>query len=295
MSKGLQNTKTPVVSVIIPCYNHAQYLAEAIESVLQQAYPATEIIVVDDGSKDNTREATAQFPEAVYIYQENAGLSAARNTGIRHSKGEYLIFLDADDWLLPKAIATNLSVLQQHPEAAFVSGAHDKVFVDTNTVKEDRCEISQNHYNHLMQGNYIGMHATVMYRRWVFNEFQYDISLRSCEDYDLYLKIARKYPVVHHTEKIAAYRLHSSNMSGNIPFMLKTVLSVLDRQRPLLKTATEEQAFRNGHSVWKEYYGKELYLKLRTGKAPANKEAYFALLKHQPYLFFKYLLTKALP
>ena len=285
----------PLVSVIIPCYNHGNYLAEAVESVWKQGYAATEILVVDDGSIDNTKAVATQLPGVRYIYQHNQGLSAARNTGIQHCKGTFLIFLDADDWLLPGAINTNLQYLQQHPEAAFVSGAHDKVFVDTNTVKEERCEIRQNHYLHLMQGNYIGMHATVMYRRWVFNEFMYDTSLKSCEDYDLYLKIARKYPVLHHTEKIAAYRLHSSNMSGNIPFMLNTVLSVLGRQQPLLKTEQEKQAFKNGHSVWKEYYGKELYLKLRRGKAPASKEAYTTLLKHQPLLFFKYLLTKALP
>ena len=290
-----QKSQTPLVAVVIPCYNHGQYLAEAIRSVQQQGYAATEILVVDDGSVDNTRAVASQFPEVQYIYQQNQGLSAARNTGIFRSKGQYLIFLDADDWLLPGAIQTNLRYLQQHPEAAFVSGAHDKVFVDTHEVKEDRCEIRQNHYLHLMQGNYIGMHATVMYQRWVFKEFQYDTSLKSCEDYDLYLKIARKCPVIHHTEKIAAYRLHSNNMSANIPFMLDTVLSVLDRQHPLLKTEQEKQAFKNGHKVWKEYYGKELYLKLRRNKAAANKAAYASLLKHQPLLFFKYLLTKALP
>lgn len=289
-----QDMSFPLVSVIIPCYNHGVYLPEAVESVRQQ-YPAIEIIVVDDGSADNTKAVASQMPGVIYLYQTNQGLSAARNTGIRHSKGKYLVFLDADDWLLPGAIATNVRYLEKCKEAAFVSGAHDKVFVDTNTIKEESCEVTQNHYEQLMQGNYIGMHATVMYQRWVFEEFLYDTSLKSCEDYDLYLKIARKYPVLHHTEKIAAYRLHSTNMSGNIPFMLNTVLSVLGRQKLLLKTEQEKQAFKNGHSVWKEYYSKELYLKLRRGKAPANKEAYTTLLKHQPLLFFKYLLTKALP
>ena len=295
MSQPNTTESTPLVSVIIPCYNHGQYLAEAIESVQKQHYAATEILVVDDGSVDNTKAVAEQFPEVQYIYQQNQGLSAARNTGIQHSKGQYLIFLDADDWLLPGAISTNVAYLQQHPDAAFVSGGHDKVFVDTNTVKEERCEIKQNHYLHLMQGNYIGMHATVLYRRSIFKEFQYDTSLKSCEDYDLYLKIARKYPVLHHTEKIAAYRLHSNNMSGNIPFMLSTVLSVLGRQQPLLTNAQEKQAFKRGHRVWKDYYGRELYLKLRKGKAPANKAAYLSLLKHKPLLLIKYLITKVLP
>ncbi len=291
-----QNTPAfPLVSVIIPCYNHGKYLAESIGSVQQQAYPAVEIIVVDDGSTDNTQTAAEKFSEVKYIRQPNQGLSAARNTGIRHSKGEFLIFLDADDWLLPNAIHTNLRYLQAHPEAAFVSGAHDKVFVDTQTVKEESCEVTHNHYSQLLQGNYIGMHATVMYRRCVFREFSYDTTLKSCEDYDLYLKIARKYPVVHHTEKIAAYRLHTANMSGNIPFMLKTVLEVLDRQQPHLQTDTEAQAFSHGHTVWKDYYGQELYLKMRSGKVSATREVLKTLLHYKPYLFLKYLLTKIRP
>ena len=84
------------------------------------------------------------------------------------------------------------------------------------------------------------MHATVLYRRWVFDEFGFDTSLKACEDYDLYLRIARKYPIAHHTKKTAAYRWHNSNMSGNIPKMLSYVLIVLDRQKKLLHTKEKE-------------------------------------------------------
>ena len=134
--------------------------------------------------------------------------------------------------------------MQQHPEAAFVSGGHDKInFRDSakgEIIKENVREIESDHYYHLLQGNYIGMHAAVMYRRRVFNELRFDESLRACEDYDLYFKIARKYPVVHHTKKIAAYRWHQQNMSANSAMMLKTVLEVLDRQLPLLRDNEEK-------------------------------------------------------
>src|SRR5690349_12444252 len=88
-----------LVSVIIPCYNHGKYLSRAIESVLSQTYRNVEIVVVDDGSADNTKEVTDTFPHVLYVHQNNQGLSAARNTGINNSKGKYLLFLDADDWL----------------------------------------------------------------------------------------------------------------------------------------------------------------------------------------------------
>ena len=101
-----------LVSVVIPCYNQAHFLGEAIESVLAQTYPHREIVVVDDGSPDNTREVASRYPGVRYVRQENQGLAAARNTGLRHSSGSYLVFLDADDRLLPEALEVGLRQLQ---------------------------------------------------------------------------------------------------------------------------------------------------------------------------------------
>src|SRR4028119_1234933 len=109
-----------LVSVIIPCYNQAYFLGEAIESVLAQSYPHFEIVVVDDGSTDNTSEVAARYPGVRCIRQENRGLAGARNEGIRHSSGSYLVFLDADDRLLPEALAVGLRHLKERPECAFV-------------------------------------------------------------------------------------------------------------------------------------------------------------------------------
>src|SRR5215208_5142350 len=94
----------PTISVIIPCYNGAGFLSEAIESVLAQRYPDLETIVVDDGSTDNSLAIAAQYPEIRSISQRNAGVAAARNTGLRYSAGEYIVFLDQDDRLLPDAL-----------------------------------------------------------------------------------------------------------------------------------------------------------------------------------------------
>src|SRR5215212_9690625 len=98
-----QQGSPPLVSVVIPCYNQAHFLSEAIESVLAQTHPNFEIIVVDDGSTDNTSEVAARYPGVRHIRQDNQGLAAARNTGLRESKGTCLVFLDADDRLLPNA------------------------------------------------------------------------------------------------------------------------------------------------------------------------------------------------
>jgi glycosyltransferase involved in cell wall biosynthesis len=110
-----------IVSVIIPTYNHAQYVGDAIQSVLDQEYRNFEIIVVDDGSTDDSQAVVAEFGAQVrYIWQENRGLSAARNTGIEAANGAYISLLDADDMLEPRFLGTLVSILEAEPDFAGV-------------------------------------------------------------------------------------------------------------------------------------------------------------------------------
>src|SRR5687768_3146869 len=134
-----------LVSVIIPSYNHGNYLGRAVESVLAQTYKNTEIIVVDDGSVDNTKHVAQSFPGVKYVYQHNQGLSAARNTGIENSKGKYLLFLDADDWLSVDAIKKNHSIISINSNAAFVSGGHVKITDAGDIIEEVKEDIQSNH------------------------------------------------------------------------------------------------------------------------------------------------------
>ncbi|UFH53105.1 glycosyltransferase [Spirosoma sp. KNUC1025] len=279
-----------LVSVIITCYNHGRFLKEAINSVLQQTWSAIEIVVVDDGSTDDTRAVSESYPDVVYVYQVNQGLSAARNTGAAHSTGKYLVFLDADDWLYPDGIEFNVNELEENPEAVFVSGAYRMVDVNNTILYGVTREIDEDHYCRMLESNYIGMHGTVMYRRWLFDTYQFDTSLRSCEDYDLYLKITRSFPVVHHTHQIAAYRMHTTNMSGNIPFMLDMALLALSRQEQNLRTNAEKRSYRKGQQFWRAYYGWELQKRLRfdmdSPKMVPRELAKQSLRKHQPYIYY---------
>jgi glycosyltransferase involved in cell wall biosynthesis len=283
----LSQHKESLVSVIIPCYNHADYLSTAVKSVQDQSYSNYEIIIIDDGSTDNTKSVAAGLLGIHYIFQPNSGLSAARNAGIEVSKGKYLVFLDADDWLYKNALLTNFSILETNPNVAFVSGAHRKVTEDNVVIDDEIWSVDTDHYLHLLQGNYIGMHATVMYQRWVFDVFKYDTTLKACEDYDLYLKISRKYPVLHHQNYMAAYLIHHNNMSGNIPLMLHTVLIVLKRQESMLLTKTDWQCYKTGQTIWKEYYTNKLYYKL-------SDLSIRTLLKHQSELMTLMLYNKRL-
>jgi glycosyl transferase family 2 len=155
-----------LVSVVIPCYNQARFLGDAIESVLAQTYPHFEIVVVDDGSTDNTSEVASRYPRVRCIRQENRGLAGARNTGIRQSNGGYLVFLDADDRLLPEALEAGLRHLKERPECAFVSGHCRFIGVDGSSLPTPpQTPIEGNHYESLLRTCYIWMPAAVMYQR----------------------------------------------------------------------------------------------------------------------------------
>ncbi len=117
-SKELRG-ESGLVTVVIPCYNQAHFLGEAVESVLAQTHPHLEIVVVDDGSTDDTSGVAARYPGVRLVRQENRGLSAARNSGLARGRGEYVVFLDADDRLLPEALEVGVRELEAHPECAF--------------------------------------------------------------------------------------------------------------------------------------------------------------------------------
>jgi len=112
----------PLVSIIIPTYNYATYLPKAVQSCLDQTHQPVEIIVVDDGSKDNTREVLKPFADRIrYFFQENRGVSAARNAGLQRSTGDFVTFLDADDYLLRDSIEARLEIFSNNPEVGIVA------------------------------------------------------------------------------------------------------------------------------------------------------------------------------
>ncbi len=259
--RDLEKVAGPLVTVVIPCYNQAHFLGEAIESVLAQTYPHFEVVVVDDGSTDNTQEAAAGYPGVRCIRQENQGLAAARNTGIRHTKGTQLVFLDADDRLLPNALEAGLKALKEHPECAFVAGRYRYIAFDGSPLPTPQPPRSEgDHYAALLRDNHINMHATVMYQRAVFEHVGgFDTTLDSCEDYDLYLRVARDFPIECHDEMVAEYRKHGGNMSRDTERMLRTSVTVLRRQRSYIGRKKQyEAANKMGMRRWQDHYGEQL-------------------------------------
>jgi SAM-dependent methyltransferase len=247
----------PLVSIVVVCYNQAHYLAEAIDSAIAQRYPSVEILVIDDGSTDDTAKVAAGYAAVRYVHQRNRGLAAARNTGLRMSSGQYIVFLDADDKLLPDAVQAGIDCFREFPDSAFVSGRYRNIFSDGSPAPTDAPqEVGSDHYGHLLEGNYIGMHATVLYRRETIEAAGgFSESLRACEDYELYLRIARRWSIRMHPALTAEYRQHDTNMSKNRMMMLRSVLHVLKRERRYVRDPRHCRALCRGRRVWKDYYG----------------------------------------
>jgi glycosyltransferase involved in cell wall biosynthesis len=255
-----------LVSVVIPCYRQAHFLGEGIESVLAQSYPHLEILVVDDGSSDNVGEVAARYPGVRYVRRPNGGLSAARNTGLQHTNGDYVVFLDADDRLLPGAIETGLRHLREHPECAFTAGRYRGIDQDGSPVPApDQPAVTSDHYRRLLITNWAHFTGVAIYRRAVFEEVTgFDPAFAAAEDYELNLRIASRFPVCGHGDVVAEHRAHGGSLSGDAGKMLRFTLAGLRRQRGRAQSDPElRRAYRQGMRFWRGYYGAELRQQLR--------------------------------
>lgn len=254
-----QEASPKFVSVVIPCYKQAQFLDQAIESVLAQTHPSYEVIVVDDGSPDETEQVAARYPIVRYVRQENQGLPAARNTGYRHSQGAFLVFLDADDRLFPTHFQSSLEAFQHKPEAAFVCGDY-RFLGDERAIHVHDCRPQPDLYGTLLRSNFIGPPHTVMFRREAIARVGgFRRGLRSCEDQDLYLRIAQVAPIYCHHEIIAEYRRHTNQMSRKWDVMLSTAMEVLQKQRRYAWAHPEyKKAWEAGVHFRKHLYGPSL-------------------------------------
>ena len=253
----MTRASTPApVTVVIPTYNHARFLGEAIDSVLAQTISPAEIIVVDDGSTDRPEDVVAQYPSVRLIRQENRGLAAARNTGWRAGSQLFVTFLDADDWIRPNAIEVGLGQLERNPAAAFNYGAYANVYWPSGRVSPVPFRpVPADAFAAFLRVNPIGMHGTVLYRRACLEAVGgFAEELAASEDYELYLRLAIHYPVCCCADELADYRQHDSNMSGDQAFMLRAVLRVARRYQGEARTRGLVEDYRTSVRDWKTWY-----------------------------------------
>ena len=214
-----------LVSILMPAYNGEVYIQQAIESVTAQTYPNWELIVVDDGSTDNTAKILAAYkdPRIQYTYQENRGQAAALNRGLDLAQGEYITTLDTDDWYSPNSLLDRASFLDKNSEFGVVYG--DGYYCDVTGKVLQRFSqyrignIDGDVYDILIATPFFGTGGNVMVRREVFETYQirYDESIVWCQDYDIYIRIAEKAAFGVVDTVTIWYRLHEANMTMAMP------------------------------------------------------------------------------
>ncbi|MBI2048888.1 MAG: glycosyltransferase [Candidatus Liptonbacteria bacterium] len=209
----------PLISIIIPAHNAEKYIKEAVDSALVQTYENVEVIVVDDGSTDGTKNVLEPYVrdgKIKYVYQKNTGLAGARNAGIRTARGEYIAFLDADDLFLPEKVAEQVKVLEENPDYGvcysdlthFTDGQQRKFFHHRYHYP------SGNLFELLLHKQFINP-LTVFARRSVFEKYgMFDETLRRSEDWDLWLRWSHAGVKFFYLDKpLAYYRIASG---GNL-------------------------------------------------------------------------------
>ncbi len=217
----------PQVSVIIPTYNNAQYLSQAIKSILNQTYQASEIIVIDDGSTDETTEVVQSFNKNIqYIRQENKGPASARNTGLKIAKGKYVVFLDADDELLPDKLSFQINFLEENPsiDLVYSNGYRFREDKEGNQIivslqKTNEIFIpekeNENYINRLIVKNIFPIHAAMTKITCINEVGGFDESLTACEDWDLWFRISEKCSFQYMNEYLFKYRDSENSNSAD--------------------------------------------------------------------------------
>jgi len=234
----LQSGFWPKVSVIIPTYNRAQMVCEAIDSVLAQTLQDVEIVVVDDGSSDGTGEVLRRrYGERIrYFYQENQGRAVARNRGIQRSRGEYLLFLDSDDWLLPRALEVQAAFLDAYPEVDVVYC--DGYYCDAQGREIQRISLERPPLRNgdlletmVLHNVVVATHSALVRRRAVeaLGYPYFDENLRGTEDADMWLRLAARGCRFQYLDELTCkYRLHGGNESSprspNFPRRRRSVI-----------------------------------------------------------------------
>mgnify|MGYP001794268123 CR=1 FL=1 len=224
-----------LVSIVITSYNKAPYLEQAVKSVLAQTYSEIECIIVDDGSTDNTEEIVqyliVKYPQVQYFVKPNGGISSARNFGNSKAKGEWIQFLDADDWIHEDKVRFQLECLESFAEKeVFTYADYERVYVDDNNQiikhvphkigklsKEELIDRLLICPDFLADSPFPLLQQAMLFKKTIFDKYQFDETLKACEDCDLMFYILFIDIISHDYSRmiVAFYRIHAANLTDN--------------------------------------------------------------------------------
>jgi glycosyltransferase involved in cell wall biosynthesis len=289
--------REPLVSVAIPCFNQARFLNDAIASVRGQEYAPVEIVVIDDGSTDDSARIAAAAGVRLGR-QVNAGLSAARNAGLAMARGEFIVFLDADDELLPGAVRSGVELLQRCPSFSCVVRLCQSMDTDRRPLPTVHTPLGTPElYRVWLRRNFVWTPGAAVFRREAISSIGgFPVDVAPAADYAVYLTLARTAAVVFDPREVVRYRQHDSNMSRDPVLMLRATLGVLRREKAHVSPQYRED-FQDGVRGWREYYGEQIIERLRRERRARvtsawQKKALLALTAHCPRVLARHSLRK---
>jgi glycosyltransferase involved in cell wall biosynthesis len=283
----------PTVCVVIPCFNQARYLPAAVASVRAQSCAAhVECLVVDDGSTDDTAAVASGLGVAV-IRQGNAGVSAARNAGLAATRSDFVVFLDADDELLPAAIGEEIAALEARPDAVAVVGRALPIDADGRLLPCEYDDVDASDlYREWLARNFVWTPGAAMFARPALEAIGgFPIDLGPAADYAVYLRLARIRRMVILSRPLVRYRQHEASMSRDPARMLRATIGVLRREQREAP-ASAQPAIRSGLDAWREWYGEQIIDDLRRRwrarrVGPRQARAALTLIQHCPGLLLR--------
>lgn len=210
---------SPLISIVTPTYNRANFLPEAIESVLSQDYENYELLIIDDGSTDNSKDVIEKYMDSKkirYLYQSNSGQSVARNRGIEEANGDFICFLDSDNRWLPGKLSASVEAFERNPEA-------DIVYGDVVLINEQGHEFSRKNMKrysgkittHLLKDNCVSMNTTMSKTNSIRAVGGFSGQVKVADDYDLWLRLSAEYTYKYIPKLMADYRVMTNQISSD--------------------------------------------------------------------------------
>jgi glycosyltransferase involved in cell wall biosynthesis len=258
---------TPIISIIIPSYNHEKFLNRCIDSVLNQSYNNFELIVIDDGSKDSSNDIIASYNDSrlIHLQQENKGAHNTINRGLSLAKGDYLTILNSDDEFLPNRLEKCMNVFEFNAEVDFISTWIDVVDVDNKLlgvkmawenmepweIKNKNLSFYGDNYTlNALMANFVATTSNMIFKRKVYEELGGMRNLRFAHDWDFLLRVCAEFNCYNLKESHLVYRIHGTNtISSNRKWMLFEICWIIaaniDKFSHLIINSIDEQSLSN--------------------------------------------------
>jgi alpha-1,3-rhamnosyltransferase len=236
----MKNSELPLVSVIIPCYNHEKFIQESIQSVIDQTYSRMELIIIDDGSKDNSVQkieemrsaCESRFEHFQFIFRENRGLSRTLNQGLSLAHGDYFSTVASDDIMLPEKTVTQLDVFKKDPLITAVFGAHQYIDDESKVVSVKKGAYREFSFQEIFYHQHDIPASSQMIRLSSLRDIGGYNENTKVEDWDLWLRLTESgAKLVYIPDVIVGYRMHDNNLSKDKSLMFNEVFNIVQRYK----------------------------------------------------------------